>query len=95
MLFLAVSIVKRYYYLPRGKTYDPASETGKILIMHSSKGLKFNSIAIPNLGCMPIAQSTPEEEARLLYVALTRATESILVTYHNESAFTKQCEALR
>ena len=77
-----------------GKAYNPASDTVKILTMHSSKGLEFNSVAIPNLGCMPIAKSTPEEEARLLYVALTRATESILVTYHNESAFTKQCEAL-
>ena len=95
MLFLAVSIVKRYYYLPRGKTYDPASDTVKVLTMHSSKRLELNSIAIPDLGCMPIAQATPEEEARLLYVALTRATDSILVTYHNESAFTKQCEALR
>jgi superfamily I DNA/RNA helicase len=78
-----------------GKAYDPASDTVKVLTMHSSKGLEFNSVAIPNLGCMPIAQSTSEEEARLLYVALTRATESILVTYHNESTFTKQCEALR
>lgn len=78
----------------RTKAFDPAEDTVKILTMHSSKGLEFNSVAITDLGCMPCAKSTSEEEARLLYVAMTRSTESMLVTYHNESQFTKQCEAL-
>lgn len=71
-------------------------EPGKIrlLTMHSSKGLEFNTIAIPDLGCMPCAKAPAEEEAKLLYVALTRSTDSLLVTYHRESAFTKQCESL-
>lgn len=76
------------------KKYNPTEDTVKILTMHSSKGLEFNSVAIPDLGCMPHAKTTPEEDARLLYVALTRSTESMLVTYHSESTFTKQCEAL-
>jgi len=79
----------------RSKAFDPADDTVKILTMHSSKGLEFNSVAITDLGCMPCAKATPEEEARLLYVAMTRSTESMLVTYHSESQFTKQCEALR
>jgi hypothetical protein len=78
----------------RTKAFDPAEDTIKILTMHSSKGLEFNSVAIPDLGCMPYAKSTPEEEAKLLYVAMTRSTESMLITYHSESQFTKQCEAL-
>ena len=76
------------------KKYNPTEDTVKILTMHSSKGLEFNSVAIPDLGCMPYAKSTPAEEAKLLYVAMTRSTESMLVTYHSESQFTKQCEAL-
>ncbi len=76
------------------KAFDPAKDTVKILTMHSSKGLEFNSVAIPDLGCMPCAKATPAEEAKLLYVAMTRSTESMLVTYHSESQFTKQCEAL-
>lgn len=76
------------------KGFDPAENTVKILTMHSSKGLEFNSVAIPDLGCMPYAKSTPEEEAKLLYVAMTRSTESMLITYHSESQFTKQCEVL-
>jgi len=62
----------------------------RLLTMHSSKGLEFKCVAIPDLGCMPYAKVPPEEEARLLYVALTRSTERLLVTYHNESKFTKQ-----
>ncbi|MEQ1527207.1 MAG: 3'-5' exonuclease [Gallionella sp.] len=76
----------------RTNPFDPAEDAVKVLTMHSSKGLEFNSVAIPDLGCMPYAKSTPEEEARLLYVALTRSTECMLLTYHNESEFTKQCE---
>lgn len=66
----------------------------RLLTMHSSKGLEFNSVAIPDLGCMPYAKVSAEEEARLLYVALTRSTESLLVTFHSESEFTRQLEGL-
>lgn len=66
----------------------------RLLTMHSSKGLEFNCVAIPDLGCMPYGDVPAEEEARLLYVALTRSTENLLVTYHRESIFTKQCEKL-
>lgn len=76
------------------KDYDPARNTVKVLTMHSSKGLEFSNVVIPNLEGMPCTKSTPEEDARLLYVAFTRATENLLVTYHSESNFTKQCEAL-
>lgn len=67
----------------------------RLLTMHSSKGLEFNSVAIPDLGCMPYAKAPADEEARLLYVALTRSTERLLVTYHSDSQFTKQIEQLK
>ena len=67
----------------------------RLLTMHSSKGLEFNSVAIPDLGCMPYAKASAEEEARLLYVALTRSTERLLVTYHSDSQFTKQLAQLK
>lgn len=66
----------------------------RLMTMHASKGLEFNSVAICDLGCMPCAKVTPEEEAKLLYVAMTRATEQLLISYHRESVFTRQCEAL-
>ena len=44
---------------------------------------------------MPYAKASAEEEARLLYVALTRSTERLLVTYHSDSQFTKQLAQLK
>jgi len=44
---------------------------------------------------MPYAKAPADEEARLLYVALTRSTERLLVTYHSEGQFTKQVERLK
>lgn len=66
----------------------------RLLSIHASKGLEFNSVVIPDLGCMPYAKASAADEAKLLYVALTRATDSLLVTYHRESDFTRQCERL-
>lgn len=66
----------------------------RLLTMHASKGLEFDSVAIPDLGCMPYAKAPAGEEAKLLYVALTRSTDSLLVSYHRDSEFTRQCERL-
>jgi superfamily I DNA/RNA helicase len=90
-----IAVDSDQYNGQRTKTFNPAEDTVKVLTMHSSKGLEFNSVVIPDLGCMPYAKATPAEEARLLYVALTRSTESMLLTYHSESMFTKQCEVLQ
>ena len=40
---------------------------------------------------MPDDKSTPEEEVRLLYVAMTRAT-SRLMTSHRDSPFTQKLQ---
>lgn len=66
----------------------------RLMTMHASKGLEFNSVAIPDLGCMPFQKAGADEEAKLLYVALTRSTDSLFVSYHRESDFTRQCEQL-
>ena len=66
----------------------------RLMTMHASKGLEFNSVAIFDLGCMPYQKAGPDEEAKLLYVALTRSTDSLFVSYHRESDFTRQCERL-
>jgi superfamily I DNA/RNA helicase len=36
---------------------------------------------------MPHEKEPPEDEARLLYVAMTRAMDHLLLTCHKESAF--------
>ena len=45
------------------------------MTMHISKGLKFPVVFIPGLGHLPNAQGEVADEARLLYVAMTRAIE--------------------
>ncbi|MEH1788759.1 3'-5' exonuclease [Nostoc sp.] len=68
--------------------------------MHSSIGLEFPVVLIPGIGFMPNQHNTPEEEARLLYVAMTRAIEQLIMTCvgvarrrHRSSEFTNRLES--
>src|SRR5699024_4867580 len=65
----------------------------KLLTMHSSKGLEFPFVAIPDLGALPQPEADEQAEARLLYVAMTRATEQLLLLHLRESAFTRRIRA--
>jgi len=62
----------------------------KLVTMHSSKGLEFPMVIIPYLGQMPKAGEDESREARLLYVAMTRATERLLLIHHEDSVFSKR-----
>lgn len=64
----------------------------KLLTMHSSKGLEFGLVFIPGLCSMPVKGETEAEEARLLYVAMTRALESVVLTHHADSTFTTRMQ---
>ncbi len=66
---------------------DPAV---KLVSMHSSKGLEFGAVFIPGLGSMPRTMDAEIEESRLLYVAMTRATERLALIYHKESVFVER-----
>lgn len=74
----------------------PVVDSVQVLTMHASKGLEFNTVAIPDIGALPYSKVPEEDEARVLYVAMTRATEQLLLTYHSESVFTEKissCDA--
>lgn len=62
----------------------------KLVTMHSSKGLEFPFVIIPGLGSLPKEGQTEADEARLLYVAMTRATEHLLLIHHDDSVFSKR-----
>lgn len=56
---------------------------------------------IPGIGFMPHQYNTPEEEARLLYVAMTRAIDQLIMTCigaarrkHRASEFTNRLGAV-
>jgi hypothetical protein len=62
----------------------------KVVSMHSSKGLEFPVVFVPRVGQMPTPDEDPILEARLLYVALTRATECVTATHDQDSEFTNR-----
>jgi hypothetical protein len=57
--------------------FSDKQDTVKLLPFHSGKGLEFPLVAIPGIGR---EASADEAEARLLYVAMTRATQKLLAT---------------
>lgn len=60
----------------------------KLVSMHSSKGLEFERVFIPAIGTLPEQHDDAATEAKLLYVAMTRSTEELVMTHSSDSAFT-------
>ena len=73
----------------RGALYG-REDAVKIVSMHSSKGLEFGLVLIPSLGEMPKKGEAEADEARLLYVAMTRAIDRLVMTYREHSSFTRR-----
>jgi superfamily I DNA/RNA helicase len=69
------------------KAFKPGEDSVKLMTMHSSKGLEFPLVAIPGIGFMPGKQKDLAAEAKLLYVAMTRSTDKLLLTCHEKSEF--------
>ena len=72
---------------PSKKAFKPSADRVKLMTMHSSKGLEFPTVAVSGIGYMPGKNADPVNEAKLLYVAMTRSTENLLLTSHRESEF--------
>ena len=62
--------------------YRPDQASVKLMTMHASKGLEFRWVGIAGLGVMPYPGQDPQAEAKLLYVAMTRAVEQLVMTCH-------------
>ncbi len=60
-------------------SFADSEDTVKFLTMHSCKGLEFALVVIPGVGMLGADEQRKEEEARLLYVAMTRATQELVV----------------
>ncbi len=74
------------------KKYNPNEESIKIITMHSSKGLEFPVVAIPGVGDLPYGKESIEDEAKLFYVAMTRAMDHLIMTANKPSPFVKKIE---
>ena len=68
-------------------TFNPLADTIKLLTMHVSKGLEFPVVAVCGAGHMPGDGQDEAEEARLFYVAATRATQRLLIPLSGSGKF--------
>lgn len=60
-------------------SFDPGQDQVLFVTMHSCKGLEFPLVVIPGVDRLQDGEALPAEEARLLYVAMTRATRELVV----------------
>ena len=61
-------------------TFDPEADTIKVMSMHASKGLEFGVVALMGMGELVGTAVADPDEARLFYVAATRARAKLLIT---------------
>lgn len=59
---------------------DARADSVKVLTFHSCKGLEFPIVAIPRLTRPVPGTEETRDEARLLYVAMTRAIDRLVLT---------------
>ena len=78
----------------RRRRYDPQDEQVVILTRQSSKGLEFPRVVLVGLGRLRTDPENVAEETRLLYVAMTRARECLLVTASESNAYTQKIESI-
>ncbi len=78
------------YQVRRGTgpgNFNPLADSIKLMTMHACKGLEFAVVALPGIGQMPMRSADESAEARLFYVAATRATQRLVVTVSGEGSF--------
>ena len=77
----------------RSGDFDPLADTIKVMTMPASKGLEFPGVAVAGIGQMPRNAEAVADEAKLFYVAATRATQRLVVTVTGDGAFAKALAA--
>lgn len=76
------------------RNFSVSDESVKIITMHSSKGLEFPTVAACGIGALGAKEDRVVDEAKLLYVAMTRATENLLLTSSKASPFATKLEKM-
>ena len=71
----------------RAGDYKPNLDKINVLTMRVSKGLEFPLVALPGVGQMPAAGEDEKEEARVFYVAATRATQRLVIGVSGDGGF--------
>jgi superfamily I DNA/RNA helicase len=69
---------------------DFAADHVHVMTLHSVKGLEFPAVAVLGIGDLPWKSQTLEDAARLLYVAMTRATHALMISHSKPSALVER-----
>lgn len=69
------------------RTFSIDSAAVKVSTIHSAKGLDFGAVAMVGLSMLPTTPEHEDAERKLVYVGLTRARESLLVTWCKRTRF--------
>ena len=67
------------------RRFDWRQPCVRLLTMHSAKGLEFPLVFVAGLQALPMRDESQEDAARLLYVAMTRATHDLVLAAHGSS----------
>jgi superfamily I DNA/RNA helicase len=75
------------------RRFDWRRPSVKLLTMHSAKGLEFPLVFVAGLQALPMKDESLEDAARLLYVAMTRATHELVLAAHGSSPIVARVKA--
>jgi superfamily I DNA/RNA helicase len=67
------------------RRFDWRRPSVKLVTMHSAKGLEFPLVFVAGLQALPMRDEAIDDAARLLYVAMTRATHELVLSTHGRS----------
>ena len=70
--------------------FDPEMDQVTVMTIHSSKGLEFSRVILLGVGQLGRDETREAEDARLLYVGMTRARECLLLTSSTDSPFSRK-----
>ena len=74
--------------------YDHNNDCLTVLTIHSSKGLEFTRVIMVGVGHLKDEEKLKQQNARLLYVGMTRAQECLLITTSGRNEYSKRILAL-
>ncbi|WP_447553714.1 3'-5' exonuclease [Vreelandella sp. EE22] len=76
------------------RSYDLEADEVVLLSRQSSKGLEFDTVLLSGLGALSLDEEKQAQEARLLYVGMTRARRRLMVTSSKENWYTERLSEL-
>jgi len=65
----------------------------RLMTMHTAKGLEFSCVAVAGLGALGRHGTALDDDVRLAYVAITRATHEAFLTYSRVSPLVERLVA--